>query len=182
MACASYGLLAPILLELNPNSLSYNIIDVRKKEDEEEKYENVSSDDDDEVEEKNAKEEDKIGNKKPSKINKIIFSYLHVYEEFVKTPRICFLYDTIFFILLILLFSYMLLCKFKFNRREEVVVEDEMKANNSSFISKLLPRVIRTVDQNDSNYPKFIESFLFVWHLMYFLDECRQVRNISFKK
>lgn len=76
------------------------------------------------------------------------------YKNFYWSPKVCFLYETIVFILFLICFSYMIMCEFEFGERK-VEFSMEMYVPNKTQI--------------------YIEFGLVVWVIMYFIEELRQV-------
>lgn len=89
--------------------------------------------------------------------------YIKRYKNFVNSPRVHFVFDASFFIIFLMLFSYMMLCKFTFE--EEVEIRNKSTNESSSDAGQVV--MIKTV-------PSFIEYFLLFWVVSLFIEEGRQ--------
>ncbi len=121
-------------------------------------------------------------NKKPkSKIK----TYLKRYEYFIKSPKTRFLYDTLFYMTFLSIYSYMLLCEFSYfeeenflpNSKEANSSNDEI--SNSTLINNIDNSSISFRSVDDSNRsatsPKIIEYIITIWVLSFFVEEMKQV-------
>lgn len=110
------------------------------------------------------------------------------YSSFINSPRVCFIYDTFFYTIFLLLFSYMLLCRF-------VYYEDELNRDNDDEAPKshLLAATNRSISNSSGllrnrslsepaddelrevTKPTRLEYTLMVWVFIYLIEEVKQV-------
>ena len=110
---------------------------------------------------------DSTDDKTNSKQTTSEFNYIERYKHFISSPKICFLYETIFFHIFLILFSYMLLCEFQFEPpKKEINISSNLTYNNSNGYQEV---------DNTRNFPQFIEFLLLFWIFTYIIDELRQV-------
>ena len=98
--------------------------------------------------------------------------FLKKYNFFIRSPRVHFFYDTLLFLLFLVLFSFTLLCKFNYCDytvfKEINGRENSTDSNQASFfkIHKL---------KNEALIDFTYECLLFIWVLLLFLQEIDQV-------
>ena len=107
-------------------------------------------------------------------------TYWNRYKSFVNSPRVHFINEAIFNTIFLIIFSYVMLCKFYYYERFDN--EDPHQAHNGSIIqnltSNILPReeeTIRIVRQ-----PTHLEYLLIYWIFSFITEEARQVSLTSF--
>ena len=119
-----------------------------------------------------------------SEIKKSKFQiYLARYKSFIKSPRVHFVYDTLFYTIFLLLFSYMLLCDLTyFDDFSEDSIETHNHSNNSisyndSFIRKQFATFDYSSDDKIIKKPSVLEFFLIFWIISFIFEEFAQVSN-----
>jgi hypothetical protein len=133
----------------------------------------------------NNNDEDVIKKSLPKRAKLKIKTYLKRYEYFIKSPKTRFLYDTLFYMTFLSIYSYMLLCEFSYFE-EEIFLQNSIEANSSNEEIDNLT-LINNNDNNtigfrsfdDSNRsatsPKLIEYIITIWVLSFFVEEMKQV-------
>ncbi|CAF0758789.1 unnamed protein product [Brachionus calyciflorus] len=96
--------------------------------------------------------------------------YYKRFRHFIDSPKVHFIYETIFYCIFLAIFSYMILCDFKYEQRFE-------KSNQNSTMNQ-------TSDQNSTieeksrrkiyNKPAFTEILITFWIITYITEEFRQ--------
>lgn len=115
------------------------------------------------------------------------------YTSFINSPRVCFIYDTFFYTIFLLLFSYMILCRFVYyvdeldrdndtndgNKTEEdestklhLLSSNQSSEHLSGNLSNIQPveQAVRQVTM-----PSRLEYTLMVWVIIYLIEEVKQV-------
>ena len=121
----------------------------------------------------------------PKRVKSKIKTYLKRYEYFIKSPKTRFLYNTLFYMTFLSIYSYMLLCEFSYFE-EENFLPNSKEANssneeigNSTLINNNDNSSISFRSVDDSNRsatsPKLIEYIITIWVLSFFVDEIKQV-------
>jgi len=121
----------------------------------------------------------------PRRFKSKIKTYLKRYEYFIKSPKTRFLYDTLFYMTFLSIYSYMLLCEFSYFE-EENFLPNSKEANssneeisNSTLINNSDNSSISFRSVDDSNRsaksPKIIEYIITIWVLSFFVEEIKQV-------
>ena len=127
-------------------------------------------------------------------------TYISRFKRFSNSPRVHFVYEKTFFVIFLLLFSYMILCEFTYYDKEELFLQNETslysRMENSSFNSVLIS--IESNNFNDSNSssvdyifnenstssriikevvkkPSWVEYLLIYWMIALMAEEARQV-------
>lgn len=132
---------------------------------------------------KQNEEKDSSWKRMNENISSILPKYSKRYGYFLSSPRICFIFETIFFFIFLILFSYMLLCQFKFhppisspsnNTNTTVNFNSSNNTNTTvNFNSSMTPN--KNQSYQEKNLPMFLEKFLMFWMICYFIDEIYQV-------
>ena len=132
-----------------------------------------------------ANKNDEIKQSLPKRLKSKIKTYLKRYEYFIKSPKTRFLYDTLFYMTFLSIYSYMLLCEFSYfeeenflpNSKEANSSNDEI--SNSTLINNIDNSSISFRSVDDSNRsatsPKIIEYIITIWVLSFFAEEIKQV-------
>lgn len=107
------------------------------------------------------------------------------YSSFINSPRVCFIYDTFFYTIFLLLFSYMILCKFVYyvdelNDDEETKSHLLAGSNNSNQSSEIITNMNISVEpamrnQRQVTMPSRLEYTLMIWVFIYLIEEVKQV-------
>lgn len=109
------------------------------------------------------------------------------YSSFINSPRVCFIYDTFFYTIFLLLFSYMILCKFVYyvdelNKDEETKTQSHLLAgsNTSNQSSEMIANMNISVEpalrnQRQVTMPSRLEYTLMIWVFIYLIEEVKQV-------
>ena len=102
----------------------------------------------------------------------LFYIYWSRYRIFVKTPKVHYIYEIIFYLVFLVLFSYTILCKFNYyTANGEQHLDDMHNLSNSSDNS--------TLTNADNNMriadPSAFEYTLIVWILLFIIDEIYQV-------
>jgi hypothetical protein len=97
--------------------------------------------------------------------------YFKRYKSFVTSPRVHFVFDAFFFITFLVLFSYMILCKFNFYDTEEI---------RSPYFSLNRSTTNSTNYKIETEYsmiaaPNFLEYLILFWVVSIIIEEIRQV-------
>jgi hypothetical protein len=126
-------------------------------------------------------------------------TYCQHYKQFVNSPCVHFVYDAFFYIIFLMLFSYMVLCEFTYyDNNDELNKEigsnmNDSLATNVSFIfnhqngtnqSHTSPSIDNFVDIEEEperviKKPALIEYILIYWMISLIIDEIRQVSLIN---
>lgn len=129
------------------------------------------------------------------------FTYWNRFKSFAHSPRVHFVYDASFYIIFLMLFSYMILCEFNYYETiDEEIIEYEnnsASANLTNFTSnshdvsnstnsplnqtKLNFRTIIVQNKVIKN-PSWIEYLLIYWIIAFIAEETRQVNTKKMKK
>lgn len=88
--------------------------------------------------------------------------YWKRYRHFIDSPRVHFIYETIFYLLFLILFSYMLLCDFQYSETVDFSI-------SSTNISR------ENFSSLQIKSPGLSEHIITIWVTMYLLEEFRQV-------
>lgn len=114
-------------------------------------------------------------------LKKNIFEvYWNRYTSFIAAPKVHFVYETIFYFLFLVLFSYVILCEFNYTGMvaETQLINKTFLDNSTSFYhnisSKLEPIMVKKVIG-----PSIAEWLLMFWVFSFIFDEVHQV-NIFF--
>jgi hypothetical protein len=97
-------------------------------------------------------------------IKKLARVYKYRYACFINSPRTCFVYETFFYVIFLLLFTYMLLCDFNY---QEVKDPLTITPSNVSVLGVSRGKI--------ANGPTNLEWILFTWILVYVIEEIQQV-------
>jgi hypothetical protein len=124
------------------------------------------------------------GDSRKSALKTNLRLYAVRYSRFIKSPRICFIYDTFFYLVFLLLFSYMLLCDFNYYDQELSKTTTATSLPNVTLISNNFTNYTRkrlllntfTVNPHVS-HPSSLEWLLLLWIITYIIDEIRQVEE-----
>jgi hypothetical protein len=68
-------------------------------------------------------------------------TYWSRYRRFVHSPRVHFVYDALFYVIFLIMFSYMILCEFDYYEETEKESNDFVLSQNENFVNK-------TINQN----------------------------------
>jgi len=135
---ASYltiGLAAPILLYPNDNKI--------KNENERFSIISTNSNSNNEIEKTNKKQKE-------------YSTYLFKYKNFMCSPKTNFVYETVFYVLFLLTFSYFLLCEFKY-------YDHSLKKNNNKINNTLIINISSIYINEKLASVSWIEYFLTYW-------------------
>ena len=100
-------------------------------------------------------------------------TYWNRFKRFLHSPFVHFIYDTIFNLVFLILFSYMILCEFTYYEKLNEYVELNSKLNATSFIPN--NRTYNYISINKVKTPSWIEYLLVYWMFAFMMEECRQV-------
>lgn len=109
------------------------------------------------------------------------------YASFINSPRICFIYDTFFYTMFLLLFSYLILCEFVYYV-DELGADEADNGTNDSVLLRLSHHSNETIlseEQSNSTdsgagnrreitIPSALEWTVIAWVLTYIIEELRQ--------
>ena len=107
--------------------------------------------------------------------------YWKRYDSFMKSPKVHFFYDAIFYGIFLIIFSYMLLCDFNYAKiiyeeysysEENSTLPYQTKIYNTNTSSLLRNRRIKQKIVQD---PSFIEYLVIFWVFAFFFEEVNQV-------
>lgn len=91
--------------------------------------------------------------------------YCKRYKHFIDSPRVHFVYETVFYSIFLAFFSFMLLCEFEYYQKNtQLSTHLEFTTNSSSYTDFKLVK-----------YPSYSEYIIIFWWLMYVIEEFRQV-------
>ena len=110
------------------------------------------------------------------KVEKNFFKiYLQRYKNFVKTPKMQFIYETFFYLLFLMLYSYIMLCKFNYH-------EDNLESRNTNETNRSYSGVGRNMERQERLLagPSFSEYILILWIIFYTIDEFHQVSYLKY--
>ncbi len=99
-------------------------------------------------------------------------TYWDFYRRFVSSPRVHFVYDALFYVIFLMLFSYMVLCELSYYETKLVV---DTVFNKSSAYNNTEKRM---VEKTVLKAPSFIEYLLIFWIFSFMMEEARQVRKL----
>ena len=111
------------------------------------------------------------------KIEKNFFKiYIQRYKNFVKTPKMQFIYETFFYLLFLMLYSYIMLCKFNY-------YDDNMESRITNATNRSDSGVGRNIGGPERILagPSCSEYILILWIMFYTIDEFHQVNYICNK-
>ncbi len=113
--------------------------------------------------------------------------YWSRYRTFVKTPKVHYAYEFIFYAVFLLIFSYTLLCKLNYYE-EDIIKFNENKSNESNNYNYSENSQIElnatqylnlneTIQNNEKiiAMPSSFEYVLIIWIILFFIDEIYQV-------
>ena len=100
--------------------------------------------------------------------------YLKRYDSFIKSPRVHFVYDTLFYTIFLLLFSYMLLCDLNYYAisSEEEIVTTNGTLNTTANMGNSTYNIKKQVQG-----PSSVEYILIFWIIMFIGEELSQVSS-----
>lgn len=109
-------------------------------------------------------------------------TYWNRYKRFLHSPFVHFIYDTIFNLVFIILFSYMILCEFTYieNVREYIEIKNVTKNSDLNEIITISNRTYSYITVNKLKSPSFIEYLLVYWMFAFMMEEFRQVNKLIF--
>lgn len=107
-------------------------------------------------------------------------TYWNRYKRFLHSPFVHFIYDTIFNLLFLILFSYTVLCEFTYY--ETVIQYTDLTSNSTSSLKSLLvansTKTFSYVHVKQIKAPSWIEYLLIYWMFAFMLEELRQVNLV----
>ena len=105
--------------------------------------------------------------------------YWKRYNSFIKSPKVHFFYDTLFYIIFLMMFSYMLLCDFNYYTiTKEIIFTDEIRSfGNSTHAFSMNSTVIT---QKKVHAPNVIEYILVFWIVSFIFEEFNQVNGLIY--
>lgn len=128
------------------------------------------------------------------------------YTSFINSPRVCFIYETFFYTIFLVIFSYMLLCNFEYYVRNDQNKDDVEVFNESKLVeNKYLPFNNHTDFNSTTSFEdlnstdvgldaksavvvsgtrqiaavSLCEYILYFWILTFIAEECRQVNEFN---
>ena len=115
--------------------------------------------------------------------NKKFKIYWKRYFGFTTSPRVHFVYDTLFYTIFLIIFSYMLLCEFKYYGEEisfsnETLNSTDISEKNNSteyLIGKFYFTHGAITYEKMVQMPTFIEYLIIFWIISFFAEELNQV-------
>lgn len=120
-------------------------------------------------------------------------TYVNRYLDFVQSPRVHFVNDTIFYMIFLMLFNYMILCEFNYyetvdaylpiNSTETESFENQTVIENNSTTDAnqtieyvtIGPQLFEKVQIVQLKQPSIIEYILMYWIFCFIAEEVRQV-------
>jgi hypothetical protein len=103
--------------------------------------------------------------------------YLKRYDSFIKSPRVHFVYDTVFYTTFLLLFSYIILCDLTYYQ----VTDNEKSSNESNTLNETLNNFTGMTksdeyfEQKIIKAPSSLEYLLAFWIFSFICEEFSQV-------
>ena len=113
-------------------------------------------------------------------------TYWDLYKRFIYSPRVHFVYDALFYIIFLIMFSYLVLCEFSFYEmisvEESLMTVNKTLTNISSSTNTSMSNLNQTftttksiVKQKVVKLPSNIEYMLIFWIFSFTMEEVRQV-------
>ena len=99
-------------------------------------------------------------------------TYWNRYKSFVNSPRVHFINEAIFNTIFLIIFSYMMLCKFYYYER---IDEDFMQSHNGSIFLNTSTQHMTEKEIRIVRMPTYIEYLLIYWIFSFIFEEARQV-------
>ena len=122
----------------------------------------------DDEDESNSDENNKKSTKSKFKV------YWNRYESFIHSPKVHFFYDTFFYCVFLLLFSYLLLCDYSYyHTYEEMQVSDTDNITNQNATNVEDYSIRQKIIKN----PSIFEYIIAFWVFSFLVDELYQVKN-----
>lgn len=115
-------------------------------------------------------------------LKKNIFEiYWNRYTSFIAAPKVHFVYETIFYFLFLLLFSYVILCEFNYTGMVTQIQEinTTLYSNSSSLFNNGSSRV-EEITVRQIIGPSIAEWLLIFWVFSFIFDEAHQVKPVLF--
>ena len=121
-------------------------------------------------------------------------TYWTRYKRFLNSPRVHYVYDILFYLIFLLLFSYMILCEFNYYEILHKTIENKTPILNNKSSSKISMNNFtynynytanisykitkEKISYNHVKNPAKIEYVLIYWIFAFALEELRQVGKI----
>jgi len=104
--------------------------------------------------------------------------YWKRYDSFTQSPKVHFFYDTIFYTVFLIIFSYMLLCEYSYHLNDEDVnLMDRNLTHFEEFYTNMTTNLTNTFNNGKTvRLPSFIEYLLAFWVFSFLIDEIYQVK------
>ena len=100
--------------------------------------------------------------------------YWRRYRYFLRSPKVHYIYEVLFYVIFLILFSYTLLCEFNFYEEGFVINENYSRDFNSTLIDIEEPQKIRRI-----LLPALSEIFLIFWIFTFIIGEIFEVFTFS---
>ncbi len=94
--------------------------------------------------------------------------YWNRYSSFAASPKVAFVYEAVFYVAFLFLFSYVLLCRFNYSENDE----DTTEATNTTV--NLYTNASSLVVESRPTLPSWPELVLIFWVLSFIVDEIHQ--------
>ena len=104
----------------------------------------------------------------------ILEIYFNRYRSFMHSPKVHFVYEELFFVFFLALFTWVLLFDFKYYETITTTIETNftnITENSTSFVTSQL----ETIEAKQVKAPSVLEWILIFWVLSYVFDEIHQV-------
>lgn len=125
----------------------------------------------------------KVQQTKTSTLTSKFRLYTIRYRSFINSPRVCFIYDTFFYLVFLLLFSYMILCNFVYYVDDDNEDEVNFKNGSKSMFANSTHADLLSSEKEESqkqiSAPSWMEWVLISWVLTFIIEEIRQVIFLS---
>jgi hypothetical protein len=124
-----------------------------------------------------------IHKKNRKSINKFKI-YKDRYSNFIKSPRVHFVYETFFYTVFLLLFSYMLLCEMNYYKEEDDPSNNQQQQTNRTHFDLSNSNINNSSDddifkwftiKDEVKRPSYVEYILLYWIFTFIVEEMSQV-------